>query len=157
MYEYIGHQVTESGARTNRERIIAGDKISDVARASSFEQGIYFPPVHGFYAGSEGFVEFSDQGSFIQIEHIVSEPQFRGKGVGSELLSILEQMAARLGKKMIVTQIPANNSTAIVFFESHGYVKDNLLEGRFYIFQKNIKGSTNEVSSGLEEKVGVAE
>ena len=72
-------------------------------------------------------------------------------------MRILEEMTGKLGKKMIVTQIPASNSTAIAFFESHGYVKDNLSEGRFYIFQKQIKGSTNDVSSGLEDKVGVAE
>lgn len=153
MYEYIGHQVTESGAKTNRERIIAGDRIPDVARASSFEKGVYFPPIHGFYAGSQGFIEFSDQGLFIQIEHIVSEPQSREKGIGSELLKILEQMAARLGKKNIVAQIPVSNSTAIAFLESHGYVRDNLSEGRFCIFQKQISGSTSDVSSGLESVV----
>lgn len=81
-------------------------------------------------AGEEtiGFVMFAlDRGSYEMevtqgiVENIYVIPDYRGEGVGSELLRTAERRLDALGAETVVLEAMATNSDARRFYRRHGY------------------------------------
>ena len=60
-------------------------------------------------------------GSTAYIETIEVSEEFRGRGVGSELLRRIEDSARAAGARSIWLHVDVKNGSAIRLYESHGY------------------------------------
>jgi len=75
-----------------------------------------------------GFVMFStERGDFEQdvtrgiVENLYVQPQFRGEGIGSQLLARAEQRLQDRGADTIALNVMADNEDARRFYRGHGY------------------------------------
>jgi ribosomal-protein-alanine N-acetyltransferase len=73
-----------------------------------------------------------DAGAVIAyIQTIEVTPERRGRGIGRELLRLIESAAQSAGAQIIWLHVDAENTSAIHLYEMHGYGREGR-EGNFY-------------------------
>lgn len=65
------------------------------------------------------------------IQTIEVTPEFRGHGIGAELLQRIEDSARAAGSELIWLHVDAENSAAIRLYEGHGYVYEATQENYY--------------------------
>ncbi len=83
------------------------------------------------YKNIQTFNELGDCMYFIK-------PEMTGKGVGREIVSLLENDAKRRGMKKLVVDISDENEKSIAFHKKHGFVEYGRLENCWKKFDKNL-------------------
>lgn len=83
------------------------------------------------YKNIQTFNELGDCMYFIK-------PEMTGKGVGREIVSLLENDAKRRGMKKVVVDISDENEKSIAFHKKHGFVEYGRLENCWKKFDKNL-------------------
>ena len=80
-----------------------------------------------------GFVMFSiENGDFEQdatrgiVENLYVRPEFRGQGIGSQLLAAAEQRLRDHGADAVALNVMADNEDARRFYRDHGYTPHRL-------------------------------
>jgi ribosomal protein S18 acetylase RimI-like enzyme len=80
-----------------------------------------------------GFVMFSiEHGDFEQdatrgiVENLYVRPEFRGQGIGSQLLAAAEQRLRDHGADAVALNVMADNEDARRFYRDHGYTPHRL-------------------------------
>lgn len=69
--------------------------------------------------------------STVRIMMFAVDPRFRGRGIGTRLLSALRMRAMMEGMTAIVLEVRTGNERAIAFYRNNGFVPSGVLEG-FY-------------------------
>lgn len=77
-----------------------------------------------------GRLHFLSPPAFAQIRFMAVLPEWRGKGVGSSILAVLEQKAVEKGAKQVVLN---GRENAIKFYQEHGYAVEGGAEALFGI------------------------
>ncbi len=71
------------------------------------------------------------EGVVAYVQTIEVLPEFRGRGVGRELLRLLDESALADGAHLIWLHVDVNNASAIRLYEMHGYAREGRREN-FY-------------------------
>ena len=66
-----------------------------------------------------------------RIYSIITRPDYRGQGVAEQMLIALEHEALRHGLPTMQLEVQTSNSTAIRFYEKHGYTPCGLKPGYY--------------------------
>lgn len=74
--------------------------------------------------------------AFISI--ICIDPEYYGKGIGSNLTLASEKVAFKLGFKFIESEVHINNSFSIKMYQRLGYLNDRNLDEMHFIMQKKL-------------------
>ena len=61
--------------------------------------------------------------SIAYIQTLEVHPAWRGRGIGAELLSRVEDSAREAGAKSVALHVDVENAAAIHLYESHGYAR----------------------------------
>jgi len=69
----------------------------------------------------QGFIVAHDLGEEVEIENIAVAIEYRRKGLGSELLSVVTREAESRRCKSLVLEVRESNTAAIKFYENHGF------------------------------------
>jgi ribosomal protein S18 acetylase RimI-like enzyme len=57
----------------------------------------------------------------LYLQALAVYPEFRGRGLGSKLLDLVSQTAAKTGSRRVVLACEVDNNKAIRFYKNHGY------------------------------------
>ena len=66
------------------------------------------------------------------------KPEMTGKGVGREIVSLLENDAKLYGMKKLVVDISDENEKSIAFHKKHGFIEYGRLKNCWWKFGRNI-------------------
>ena len=79
------------------------------------------------------------------INYLAVLPEYRGKGLGAEIMKVAEAKLIALGCPKINLQIRAENEKAIQFYRQIGFTKDNVISmGKRLIEDKPLKITVSE-------------
>lgn len=84
------------------------------------------------------------------ITNIAVSPEYRREGLGSEILSVLEKIAAERGMTSLTLEVRESNFKAIGLYEKNGFIKNGLRKG-YYKGKENAVLMIKEISQ-INEK-----
>jgi RimJ/RimL family protein N-acetyltransferase len=67
----------------------------------------------------------------------VGEKQYWGKGLGSEMINLLEEKARKLGKSTIWLKVIKENMRAITLYKKQGFITESELDS-LYVMRKQL-------------------
>lgn len=89
-----------------------------------------------------GFVDVKIKTGRAKVMGLAVEEGFRGKGVGSALLSKATELARERGITLVYLKVKRSNTNAIQFYEKHGFVFRKEVEKNgegFYIMRRSLE------------------
>ncbi len=139
----VTYPFADMGIRTF-ERVVAGELIPDMERKAYVRQyeddPIDLDRMPRAFSGSQGFIDFVDverRGKpEIYISHMGVEPQFRGTGIGRQLMQEVERVAKRRGAKSISLHVQRSRIEQLFpFYEKLGFDIFEEQQG-YYVLRK---------------------
>lgn len=79
-----------------------------------------------------GYTKLDIRGGVLEIRHILIKENLTGKGVGSKMMTYLEDLARKNNCRKIVLKVPEVYKKSISFYEKYGYKKDATLRNYYY-------------------------
>jgi ribosomal-protein-alanine N-acetyltransferase len=109
--------------------------------AGAFEQELSLPQASLWLAfegpedrpGAEplAYADFWVVEDEISLLNIAVHPDHRRRGLGSELLRLVERVGAERGGEQVFLEVRASNQAAITLYRSHGYVQVGIRKGYY--------------------------
>ena len=128
-----------SDADTTYFRKNVRDEELVVSWAEKLDFGRVFPMVavaHDRIVGDATLHIGEGFNSHIAWVHVYLDKEYRRKGIGTELIKALVEVARRIGLQQIVAEIVSNQTQALKAFESLGF-KREYQHTDFYLFHEN--------------------
>ncbi len=113
----------QAHAQYEGQQLPVRDQAARLANLNSLPVTIYVVEVNGQLQGYISFVQqFStwDLAWYLYIDCLYLTPEFRGLGLGHELMQIAKHYAKQQGIAQLQWQTPAENSLAIGFYQKLG-------------------------------------